>query len=40
VVDTCKDSSNPAQTVPIATCLAGLAYSGAFQFQTDRVIVK
>jgi cysteine-rich repeat protein len=40
VVDTCKDSSSPAQTVPIATCLSGLAYSSAFQFQTDRVIVK
>ncbi len=40
VVDTCKDSSTPAQTVPLATCLSGVAYSSAFQFQTDRVIVK
>jgi cysteine-rich repeat protein len=40
VVDTCKDSSTPAQTVPLATCLSGMAYSSAFQFETDRVIVK
>jgi cysteine-rich repeat protein len=40
VVDTCMDSSSPAKSVPLATCLAGLAYSSAFQFQTDRVIVK
>jgi cysteine-rich repeat protein len=40
VVDTCKDSSTPAQTVPLATCLSGMAYSSAFQFATDRVIVK
>ena len=40
VVDTCKDSSATPKTVPIATCLAGLAYSSAFSFATDRVIVK
>lgn len=40
VVDTCKDSSSTPKTVPIATCLAGLAYSSAFDFATDRVIVK
>jgi cysteine-rich repeat protein len=39
-VNTCTDGSNPGKSVPIATCLAGLAYSSAFQFQTDRVIVK
>jgi cysteine-rich repeat protein len=40
VVDTCTDGSTPAKTVPLATCLTGLAYSSAFQFQTDRVIIK
>jgi cysteine-rich repeat protein len=41
VVSGCTDSTKPtAKTVPLATCLAGLAYSGAFKFQTDRVIVK
>jgi cysteine-rich repeat protein len=40
VVDTCKDSSSSPKTVPIATCLQGLAFSSAFTFQTDRVIVK
>jgi len=39
-LDTCKDSSSTPKTVPLATCLAGLAYSSAFQFQTDRVILK
>ena len=39
-LDTCKDSSTPPKTVPLATCLAGLAYSSDFQFQSDRVIVK
>jgi cysteine-rich repeat protein len=39
-VDTCKDSSATPKSVPLATCLAGLAYSSAFTFQTDRVIVK
>ncbi len=38
VVDTCKDRNGTA--VPIATCLAGLGYSAAFTFATDRVIVK
>jgi hypothetical protein len=37
-VDTCKDGGG--NSVPLATCLTGLAYSSAFQFQTDRVIVK
>jgi cysteine-rich repeat protein len=36
----CQDGSTPAKTVPLATCLAGLGYSSAFKFQTDRVIVK
>jgi cysteine-rich repeat protein len=40
IVTGCTDSSKPAQTVPLATCLAGMAYSSAFKFQTDRVIVK
>ena len=40
VVDTCTDSSAPGKSVPLATCLTGTAYSSAFQFQTDRVIVK
>ena len=41
VVDTCKDSTKPtAQTVAFSTCLAGLGYSSAFTFATDRVIVK
>jgi cysteine-rich repeat protein len=39
-VNTCKDSSPTPQTVSLATCLAGLAYSAAFTFQTDRVIIK
>jgi hypothetical protein len=38
VVDTCKDSKGTV--VPIATCLAGVGYSSAFDFATDRVIVK
>jgi cysteine-rich repeat protein len=40
LVDTCKDSSTTAKAIPLATCLAGLAYSSAFQFQSDRAIVK
>jgi hypothetical protein len=41
VVNGCHDSTKPtAKTVPLATCLAGLGYSAAFKFQTDRVIVK
>jgi cysteine-rich repeat protein len=40
VVDTCKDGSASPQTVPVATCEAGKAYSAAFLFQTDRVIVR
>jgi cysteine-rich repeat protein len=40
VIDTCKDSSASPKTVPIATCRTGLAYSSAFLFQTDRVVVK
>src|ERR1019366_7504128 len=38
--DTCTDGSTPAKTVPLATGLTGLAYSSAFQVQTDRIIVK
>ncbi len=38
VVDTCKDSKGTV--VPLATCLTGLGYSSAFDFATDRVIVK
>jgi cysteine-rich repeat protein len=40
VVDTCMDGSTPAKPVPIATCLKALAYTSAFQYQTDRVILK
>jgi hypothetical protein len=40
LVDTCKDSSATPMTVPLSTCLDGLAYSSAFTFQTDRVIIK
>jgi hypothetical protein len=40
VVDTCTDGSTPAKPVLIATCLKALAYSSAFQYQTDRVIMK
>ncbi len=41
IIDTCKDSSTPtAKAVPLATCLQGLAYSSAFTFQTDRVIIR
>jgi cysteine-rich repeat protein len=40
VIDTCTDGSTPAKSVPIATCLKGLAYSSAFLSQTDRVILK
>jgi cysteine-rich repeat protein len=39
-VDTCKDSSSSPKTVPLTTCLQGLAFSSAFTFQTDRVIIK
>jgi cysteine-rich repeat protein len=39
-MDTCKDSSASPKTVTFATCLAGLAFSSAFTFQTDRVIIK
>jgi cysteine-rich repeat protein len=39
-VDTCKDSSATPKTVPLSTCLTGLAFSSAFTFQTDRVIIK
>ncbi len=38
IVNTCKDKNGTV--VPIATCLAGLAYSSAFDFATDRVFVK
>jgi cysteine-rich repeat protein len=40
IIDTCKDSSPTPKTVPLATCLQGLAYSSAFTFQTDRVIIR
>jgi cysteine-rich repeat protein len=39
-VDTCKDSSSTPKTVQLATCLQGLAFSSAFTFQTDRVVIK
>jgi cysteine-rich repeat protein len=39
-VDTCKDSSASPKTVPLSTCLLGLAFSSAFTFQTDRVVIK
>jgi cysteine-rich repeat protein len=38
VVDTCKDSKGTVVT--LSTCLAGLGYSSAFDFATDRVFVK
>jgi len=40
VIDTCKDGSSTPKPVPLTTCLSGLAYSSAFQFQTDRVDIK
>jgi cysteine-rich repeat protein len=40
VIDTCKDSSSSPQTVPVVTCKNAYAYSAAFMFQTDRVIVR
>jgi cysteine-rich repeat protein len=40
VIDTCVDSSPSPSAVPVATCLAGLAYSNLFRFQSDRVIAK